>query len=345
MDIVESSSRIVSALTGSYQDEQNRPSRQGGDSTQMIFAASQLTRPQTPLSFTQLQAPWTHSLPPLAPFAQPSSFRSSQHDNMPLAPPADGRNASQLAAEVVQLLQPMINAQTEQIEKRIAEQSAQITAQSLALRDELHKEMDTRDEAMKKFVMDYVAQNMPTENTSGNIMVENINKQMRKQRYQMDQAEQNSRGDNFIIKGIHEDNSEDLQQKVIDIVKKTDVTLDPTEIKAHFRMGNRTSSGRFPRPIMVQINNRDKRTKIMIGKKKLGTGQFIEEDLTKLRSKMHYAIRKNVNTSKTWTINGDIFAVVKGRNGLESKEQFSTPEDLYKLGWNKDKLDEFLGSQ
>ena len=60
---------------------------------------------------------------------------------------------------------------------------------------------------------------------------------------------------------------------------------------------------------------------------------------------MYYEIRKNENTTKTWTINGDIFAIVKGKNGMEAKEQFSTPDDLYKLGWNKDKLDTFLGPQ
>ena len=110
-------------------------------------------------------------------------------------------------------------------------------------------------------------------------------------------------------------------------------------------MGNSASSSRFSRPIMVQMNNRSKKTKIMIGKKKLGNGLFIEEDLTKLRSRMHYEIRKNENTSKTWTINGDIFAMVKGKNGNETKEKFCTPDDLYKLGWNNERLDHFLAPQ
>ena len=96
-------------------------------------------------------------------------------------------------------------------------------------------------------------------------------------------------------------------------------------MKSFYRMG--TTNGRsFPRPIMVQINNRPKKkTKIMMGKKKLRQGLYIEEDLTKLRSKMHFEVRKNENTTKTWTINGDIFAMVKGKNNVESKEKFSTP--------------------
>ena len=110
-------------------------------------------------------------------------------------------------------------------------------------------------------------------------------------------------------------------------------------------MGKGPSSGRFPRPVMVQVNNRAKRTKIMIGKKKLGSGLFIEEDLTRLRSRMHYEIRKSEKTIKTWTVNGVIFAIVKGPNNSESKEQFSSPEDLYKLGWNQEKLDTFLATQ
>ena len=197
---------------------------------------------------------------------------------------------------------------------------------------------------MKKYVAEYVVKHTTTTAAPAVGMVESINNQMRKQFYQIDQTEQNSRGDNFIIKGIAEEDDEILQQKIIDIAMKTEVTLEPADIKAHYRMGSKASPGRFPRPIMVQLNNRSKRTKIMIGKKKLGSGQFIEEDLTKLRSKLHYEIRRNENTTKTWTINGDIFAMVKGKNG-ESKEKFSTPDDLYKLGWTKDKLDEFLAPQ
>ena len=206
------------------------------------------------------------------------------------------------------------------------------------------EQLKVHEKQIKDFVVDYVNKN--TSNTStADSMVDAINKQMRKQSFQMDQAEQNSRGDNIIIKGIAEDNNEDLQQKIIDIVKKTDVTLEPNEIKTHYRMGKGPSSGRFPRPVMVQINNRMKRTKIMIGKKKLGSGLFIEEDLTRLRSRMHYEIRKSERTIKTWTVNGVIFAIVKGPNNSESKEQFSSPEDLYKLGWNQEKLDTFLATQ
>ena len=218
----------------------------------------------------------------------------------------------------------------------------------------LIKKLDARDIDLKAYVKDcvkdcvkeYVTNNFPTSNSNENAMVENINKQMRKQLYQMDQTEQNSRGDNVIIKGLVEESSENLQQNIIYMVKGTDVTLDPSDIKAHYRLGGvRTSPGRFPRPVMVQLNNRDKRTKIMIGKKKLAAGQFIEEDLTKLRSRMYFEVRKHEHTTKTWTINGVIYAIVKGKNGVESKEQFSTPDDLYKLGWNKDKLDAFLEPQ
>ena len=364
MDLVENSSRIVGALTGSRPDEQcvlQRQSYLSGDRTQsqMLFAASQFARPQaqTPLSFAPLQPSWTPPpCPPLTPFSHLLASSRSNQIATPLGQPDEGRSTN----DFLQAFQPLLATQAEQFGKlmdnKLETQTKQFAVHIISLKEELkgelttefNKALDDRDEKMKQFVIDYVAQNTPPSSSPAAAagMAEQINKQMKKQFYQMDQAEQNNRGDNFIIKGIAEDSSEDLQQKIIDIVKETEVNLETTEIKSHYRMGSRGQTGRFPRPIMVKLNNRDKRTKIMIGKKKLSGGVFIEEDLTKLRSRMHYEIRKSEHTSKTWTTNGDIFAIVKDKmSGRDNKEQFSTPDDLYKLGWNKEKLEVFLTPQ
>ena len=59
---------------------------------------------------------------------------------------------------------------------------------------------------------------------------------------------------------------------------------------------------------------------------------------------MSYEIRKDSSTSKTWTIDGKIYALVREGNS-EVKKVFDTPDDLYKLGWNEAKLEAFLDAQ
>ena len=69
----------------------------------------------------------------------------------------------------------------------------------------------------------------------------------------------------------------------------------------------------------------------------------MEEDLTKLRNKLYFVIRKSNMTTKCWTIDGRIFAIVKGSGEQgERKLIFSNPDDLSQLGWNKDKVNVFL---
>ena len=81
----------------------------------------------------------------------------------------------------------------------------------------------------------------------------------------------------------------------------------------------------------------------MKNKKNLARGRYMEEDLTKLRHKMYYIIRKSNMTTKCWTIEGKIFAIVKGTTANDDKKHmFNNPDDLFKLGWNADMVNKFI---
>ena len=129
---------------------------------------------------------------------------------------------------------------------------------------------------------------------------------------------------------------------VVDVARKMGVALADADISVSHRTGADGAG-----PIIVRFARREKKIEMMRKKKNLGNeaGIFIEEDLTRIRHRMLYEIRHDSRTTKTWTIEGKIFAMMKegeGANAKEAKKTFKNPDDLYKLGWNEERLTRFL---
>ena len=83
----------------------------------------------------------------------------------------------------------------------------------------------------------------------------------------------------------------------------------------------------------------------MRAKKRLGAGKYIDEDLTRLRSKLYYEVRQDTNTTKYWTIDGKIYAMVRANGGGEpTKTCFQTPDDLAVLGWDEGRIEALMNS-
>ena len=133
-----------------------------------------------------------------------------------------------------------------------------------------------------------------------------------------------------------------MKQTIIDTAAEINVTLERDDIDTCFRMG-KFNDRNGHRPIMVRLRSKGKKVDLMKKKKTLGNGKFIEEDLTKLRSSIYFAVRKDPNTSKSWTIEGKICAMVK-RGSTEEKVTFSSPHDLTKLGWDENRIESLLNS-
>ena len=176
---------------------------------------------------------------------------------------------------------------------------------------------------------------------ANNTAAVNMRKQIRKQTYLMDRMEQVEKQNNIRMKGITYAESEDTAEKVIELAQSISVTLDRNDFTC-YRTGNIENASR---PVMVRLHKKHKKIELMKAKKHLARGKTIEEDLTRLRSKLYYTVRKSENTIKHWTIDGKIFAVVKSNDGSDpSKVCFETPDDLYVLGYDEDRLEQFMNT-
>lgn len=173
-------------------------------------------------------------------------------------------------------------------------------------------------------------------------VINDLKRQVKLQSYQIEKMEQYSRRDNVKIKGLKYEDGEDTTNLVMELAAGIGVNVAKEDISTSHRVGMTIDINK-PKPIIVKFARRDKMVELLRNKRKLRRGIYVEEDLTKTRHNMNYEIRKDPQTSKTWTIGGKIYALVK-ENGKEVKKAFDTPDDMYKLGWSADKLEAFLNT-
>ena len=152
--------------------------------------------------------------------------------------------------------------------------------------------------------------------------------------------EQDTRLDTIRIKGVNYEDREDLVQKIIDTAKDADVELQPDDITSCYRLGGRDAAN-DRRVIVAKLRSNRKKVDIMINKKKLTNGRYIEEDLTKLRTNLYHTVRMDRKTIKTWTIEGKICTLVKDNDGNDTKKMITTPDDLAKIQWTEERISNF----
>lgn len=131
--------------------------------------------------------------------------------------------------------------------------------------------------------------------------ISNLKKQLKNQSYQLDRMEQYTRRDNIRIKGVDYSTNENTNDIVINLAKDIGVELSSNDISTSHRLGA-TREVTKPSTIIVRFAKRDKKVELLKNKKKLRSGVYFEEDLTKLRRNMAYEIRKDSNTTKTWKL-------------------------------------------
>ena len=110
--------------------------------------------------------------------------------------------------------------------------------------------------------------------------------------FNADALEQNGRRDNIQILGVVAEHNEDKYQKVVDVAKKIGVTIDKTDINVCHCLPARRNG---PKGIVVKCFKRHTNHLIIGNKKnlrKMGQRLFINDDLTPLRGKVMYLIRK-----------------------------------------------------
>ena len=164
-------------------------------------------------------------------------------------------------------------------------------------------------------------------------------------KYDNDKIEQYGRRESIRIFGVPEDRSEKndisvTRQKVIDTLKKIDVTVTHDNISAGHRIG-KMGSGRV-RPIICKFVSRQHRDLVMNNKHKIkGTEIFINEDLTYLRNRLLTYVKKNVpnvTPKSVHSVNGRI--TCKFSTDSDNKwHHFESPKDLLKSEFGPDSVD------
>ena len=172
-------------------------------------------------------------------------------------------------------------------------------------------------------------------------VVQNLQRNLLLMRYENDRLEQYSRRETIKVVGLKVEEGEDTEQKVLDIFKAVGADITPADVSVVHRTGDRKRKGW---PILVRFVSRKKRKAVMQKKKVLKdkleyAGVYVFDDLTTLRAKLLYYLKKKVPVvENAWTIDGRIHCTKKRPPGLSERESLrriftiNTPDDLFKLG-------------
>ena len=168
-----------------------------------------------------------------------------------------------------------------------------------------------------------------------------------------DALEQYSRRNTIRISGLPEVPSEDTDGAVLAIARELDVSLTPSDIDRSHRVGriddNRASgSGRRSRDIIVKFATYNARQRLYVKRKNLRQTEslkniFINEDLTKKRSKLLYDARCLVRTKKlksAYASDGKIFV----RDNLDHRHLIRGDADLLVFIDQRESRTELAGS-
>ena len=186
--------------------------------------------------------------------------------------------------------------------------------------------------------------------------VQNLQRNLLLMRYENDRLEQHNRRETIKVVGLKEEEGEDTEQKVLGVFKAVGADITPADVSLVHRTGDRKRKARpilvrfvsrkkrKARPILVRFVSRKKRKEVMQKKKVLKdkreyAGVYVFDDLTTLRAKMLYYLKKKVPVvENAWTIDGRIHCTKKRLPGLSERESLrriftiNTPDDLFKLG-------------
>lgn len=160
--------------------------------------------------------------------------------------------------------------------------------------------------------------------------------------YDNDRLQQYSRRESVRIFGVRQEereSGEEVEKKVMEVLKDAGVDAVPDDIAACHRAGRKQNG---TRPILVKFVSRRKRRELMVKKKNLKKNDkyarvFIGDDLTPLRARLLGYVKRLPQVEKAWVIDGRIHVQRKFPPGLHPNDQprpivVETPDDLFHLG-------------
>ena len=148
---------------------------------------------------------------------------------------------------------------------------------------------------------------------------------------------------------------ENTNQTVKDVFSKLNSTIiTDQDISVTHRLKSRVQRPGQPRAILFKASRRDFRNKLMRQKKNMRENQdfkaaypnvFMVEHLTPMRSKVAYKLRHDDNIDKCWTIDGKIKVIKHGAATTASPITIDSLQDLTKLDWSQEEIEELAFSE
>ena len=174
--------------------------------------------------------------------------------------------------------------------------------------------------------------------------METLRTQVQSQNFELDRLQQYSRRHNVRVYGIAEATDEienkNTNSVIVKVAKDMGVDISEHDLSVNHRLGRK--AGTKPRPIIPKFVHRDTKTAIMRCKKNTRglsgyRSVFVNDDLTTLRSKLVYELKRDTTIKRVWTIDGRIVCIQE-ENGRDIKKVIDSPDDLFKVGWTEEKV-------
>ena len=151
--------------------------------------------------------------------------------------------------------------------------------------------------------------------------MESLRARVQSQLFELERLQQYSRRENIRVYGIDETADECTNTIIVKLAYDMGVAISEQELS--HRLGRKT--GNKPRPIIAKFVRRDSKTKMMQSKKELRglTGYrnvFLNDDLTTLRSRLVYELKRDESIKSVWIIDGRIMCVQE-ENGKDTIRQ------------------------
>ena len=146
-----------------------------------------------------------------------------------------------------------------------------------------------------------------------------------------DSLKQYYRPENVRISNVPEAEDEDLTKTLIEIADSIGVVIKPDNINAIHRIGPKCQGE--ARQIIARFVYREPRFQLLKNRADLRKTErfkniYISEDLTQLKFKLLYYVKKQGNVKSAFSKEGMIHCTLDD----DSKVTIDTPDDLFKIG-------------
>ena len=140
---------------------------------------------------------------------------------------------------------------------------------------------------------------------------------------------------------------EDTNATIVKALGDAGITITKEDISVSHRLPN--SKG--IKPLICKFGRRDVRNNVIRCKKQMRESTdfkqnnpdgFMVEHLTPVRGKVAYLLRQDSNIAKSWSIDGRLKVFKTGYKDTDAPINITSLQDLTKLDWSQERIDELI---